>query len=617
MTVYDKVRSRSTFIQTLSGNSEPGVLDSPQSLPVSGSRTAIVLPVTTNGELTASNVPAVDLQCPAVPGECQGVYPVGIALERVGSDALVGRLTTYLTYAESTSQTKLRFALVVPFGAPVTIHTTDDPARALGPPSAQTVASLTGLAGSLARSAAPLTVEADPQTLQALRASHATADQALLTTLSDLPAAEQFPGQPYVPIDVGALAGAGLTGEIQVQMAQGTALLRSVVRAGPATWVANGPVGSDLAQGLADAGAHTVVVPDTALTADPGRLGITQTFQLAFARAAPVAAATSDSGLAAHFSADPGDPVLAANQMLADLAFIHYEEPNAIEPRGVIAVPPRGWRADSRFLDALLAGLASNPGVAPVTLAQFFAQVPAGGHDDEPTVRHLAPGSGTGPVVAKAVAQRVAASRIRSGAFDSAVRGTPSVLAQLNDLLLAAESDELSTSRQARGLAIYQACLGAQLAQVQLATDRSITLTARTAPIPVTILSSAAYEMVGDLSLAGDKFQFPQGSTRHDFPISRNTNSVRIVVRARTTGDLPLEVTLTAPQVTPGAPPLVITHGQLTVRSTATSLVGIVLTLAAAAVLLVWWARTWWRSDKRRGRHRRAGSGGTGAILPP
>ena len=199
MTVYDKVRSRSTFIQTLSGSSEPGVLDSPQSLPVSGSRTAIVLPVTTNGELTASNVPAVDLQCPAVPGECQGVYPVGIALERVGSDALVGRLTTYLTYAESTSQTKLRFGA----GRPVRCARHHPHHRRSRPPGrtalGETARPSTGLAGSLARSVAPLTVEADPQTLQALRASHATAHQVLLTTLSDLPAAEQFPGNPTFP----------------------------------------------------------------------------------------------------------------------------------------------------------------------------------------------------------------------------------------------------------------------------------------------------------------------------------------------------------------------------------------------------------------------------------
>ena len=53
---------------------------------------------------------------------------------------------------------------------------------------------------------------------------------------------------------------------------------------------------------------------------------------------------------------------------------------------------------------------------------------------------------------------------------------------------------------------------------------------------------------------------------------------------------------------------LVIAQGQLTVRSTATSIVGIVLTAAALVVLLAWWARTWQagRRKKRAARGRRA-----------
>ena len=39
-------------------------------------------------------------------------------------------------------------------------------------------------------------------------------------------------------------------------------------------------------------------------------------------------------------------------------------------------------------MDALLGGLSGNPALKPVTLAQLFAQVPAGGNR-EPTVRQL------------------------------------------------------------------------------------------------------------------------------------------------------------------------------------------------------------------------------------
>ena len=80
--------------------------------------------------------------------------------------------------------------------------------------------------------------------------------------------------------------------------------------------------------------------------------------------------------------------------------------------------------------------------------------------------------------------------------------------------------------------------------------------------------------------------------------IDHQTNSTRIDVLARTSGDLPLELTLRTPNGV-----LVIARGRLTVRSTATSVVGIALTALAVLVLAAWWARTWRRARReRRGR---------------
>jgi hypothetical protein len=49
-----------------------------------------------------------------------------------------------------------------------------------------------------------------------------------------------------------------------------------------------------------------------------------------------------------------------------------------------------------------------------------------------------------------------------------------------------------------------------------------------------------------------------------------------------------------------------LSSGQVSVRSTATSVVGVVLSLGAVAVLLVWWLRT---SRKRRSDRRRQAAG--------
>ena len=60
-----------------------------------------------------------------------------------------------------------------------------------------------------------------------------------------------------------------------------------------------------------------------------------------------------------------GDPTLAANQLLANLSFIHFE--NAVRPgsprRG--ARPARGWRPSTVFVSTLLAGLANSQSAEP------------------------------------------------------------------------------------------------------------------------------------------------------------------------------------------------------------------------------------------------------------
>jgi hypothetical protein len=417
----------------------------------------------------------------------------------------------------------------------------------------------------------------------------------MLAALSAGQQVHQFLAQPYVPIDLGALAGAGEPTEIGAQMSKGATVLQRMgvqTSPGPATWVATGQVGSALGTGLSQLGITRVVVPDTVLAAAGSSAGNgtwTSAFELPLAKGETVTACASDALLAAHFTADQHDPALAANQLLADLAMIHFEAPNTPTTRGVVAVPPRGWAPSSSFDDELLAGLQGNPDVQATTLDGLFSSFPA------PTTlptRHLQ-SSGAGPVLPPAAAARISAARLRLSAFDSAVPGSPPILGQLDELLLASESDDLHPAGQSAGVAAFERSLDGQLALISFATERTITLTARTGPIPVTVLSAAPYTVTGTLSLSSDRFEFPQGASQQ-LVIDHPTNPVRVQVVARTSGDLPMEVSLESPK---GG--LLIARGELTVRSTATSVVGVVLTALALAVLLGWWVRTW-RSGRRR-----------------
>ena len=389
-----------------------------------------------------------------------------------------------------------------------------------------------------------------------------------------------------------------------------TATGRVTVGTGGVTWLATSSLGTAFARALGPLDATRVVLPDTDLASASGRTPtLGQPFDLELGHNRSVLAAASDGELATHFAPSAAkDPALAATQLLADLALVHYEAPSPNNaPRGLVAVPPADWVPNPTFDDTLLAGLENNPNVAPVTLATLFAEVPVGGNG-WPADRVLAT-SGPGPVMGPGLAHRVAAARLRLTAFAGAVSGAQAIVNGLDDRLLAAQSLALRPAGQAHGVAAFERSLSDQLSLISLATERTVTLTSRTATIPVTILSAAHYTVQGTLTLASDKLVFPPpGPTRLHVVIDHPTNAVRFQVVARTSGDLPLSVTFVSPNRG-----LVLAHGELTVRSTATSIVGVVLTLAAAAVLLGWWARTWRarrRARRPRRRDGRAGGGG-------
>jgi hypothetical protein len=165
----------------------------------------------------------------------------------------------------------------------------------------------------------------------------------------------------------------------------------------------------------------------------------------------------------------------------------------------------------------------------------------------------------------------------------------------LSDTLLGTERQGLSAGRRAAVLASYQRAFTDEAGRISLAGQETVTFTARQASIPITVLSSAPYPVNVVVTLASDKFTFPNGNTRH-LTLDRPTTSVRVTAQARTSGDrLPIDVTL---HTSNGQ--LLLSHTVLTVHSTAISFVGVALTVLAGAVLLVWWARTWRKARRKR-----------------
>jgi hypothetical protein len=619
LTYYSRINDATHMAQATNATPDEGVLthfDAPVTATADGLGVvscAVVLPNTRAEAPTPAagtlgvcppDARTVSLGCQPGNGTCGDVYPVTVALYRQGNSSALDRFTTFLTYQEPDVHFKtggpLRVGLILPVAS--------RPSSTLAPPSAADRRAAESLIGQVWNyRGIPLTLAADPLTVSDLATSKGGKGPLAVKELEALgtPAdGDQFLRQPYVPIDLASMVGANLSSEIGAQLARGDDLLRlSNLHPTGGTWVATSSVVSptnagDLATGLAVARTNHLVVNDSELTpAGSNNLTFAQPFTLPLGHSAHVTAAGTNSQVDALFSADPQDPVLAANQLLANLEFVHFENAFELDPRGIIIQPPPFWKPPPGFLTVLLYGLTGNPALTPVNLDQFFLQVHKGGNS-EPGTRHLKSGSASAASgMTPGLARRLQTSRNDLISLSDAAGGRPTVFAILSDLLLRTESRTFNRNERVGALDVFTHQFDGVLGQVSLATQGTITFTSRTAPIPISVLSSAPFPIKVVLSLESDKFTFPDGNSR-TLTLNRPTTPVRIQVRSRTSGDrLPVGVTLTTPDGQ-----LVIARAALTVHSTSISVVGVGLTALAALVLLVWWVRTWRRGRRRRPR---------------
>lgn len=597
LTFYSRVGDASQFDQSVGAVPQKTALLRVPEVPVSGTgaergATACVTvlpdssasPPATGTGACASGSPTLVLGCTPDTGVCGDVYPVSVSLLRQGDATPVARFTTFLTYQEPQGPVGTDGPLRVGLIAPV-----------LGTGAPAMATALT------AHHDVPVTLAVSPRTATALAVGHTKDGAHALDQLAGL-SGDEVLSEPYVPVNVAALSEAGIAGEIQAQLTRGTELLRQAgLHPESGLWVdtassfAQGDA-ANLASGLQVAGADQLVLNDGDLaSAGSSNLTFAQPFSLELGNGTDPAAMASDSSLSSLFTASPGDPVLGAEQLLAGLSFVHFENAFEPDPRGLVVAPPSGWRPSGVFMDTLLSGLTQNPALTPLTLTGLMSQVPAGGNR-EPSTRRLQAGP-AGHSITRAAAQKIAVGRQQLSSYAKAVNGRPPALTSLGDQLLSTESLRLGDAGRDAALTAYGRAFAAEIGEITLATERTVTFTSQRAAIPITVLSSAPYPVTVVVTLASDKFTFPDGNTRQ-FTLDRPTTSVRVTAQARTSGDrLPIDVTLHTPDGQ-----LLIAQTVLTVQSTEISFVGVALTVLAGAVLLAWWVRTWRRSRRARPR---------------
>jgi hypothetical protein len=562
--VHRRVSSRSQFELTLDGKSLGSTIRA------TTARLSDWPPDAVGARRYAATASDLDLSL-------SGVYPVEVVLRERGGETL-DRLVTHLLFlATPIEGPRLGVSWIVPVhAAPATNAAGEREVRSLGP-----LSTLVDVVQSPAYSAFPLALAPTPETLAALASSRDAAARQLLDDLEGLARDHQVLARPWVPVDVRAFVAGGLEGELAAQRRRGRDVTASILGIDPdtRTWVAGEALDNAAVRRLRDLQVDRLVVPEADLAPIDLALTLAQPFQLDVGSPRPVDAVMADGGLRAHFT-NRGDQVLAAHQLLADLAVLYLDAPQ--RERAVVVAPPRTWRPTRAFLDAALQGLTSSPVLVGKSVGDVFSTVdPATVRRGAPMIRELA----TPSRAASLPASRIRDDRSRIEAIGSTLPVNSPEYDALDRRLLTAESADLTSATRIDRLASLERGIQRMVDAVLVPRSRTLTLTAREGEVPLTFQNRSDDTLTVLVRLESDRLEFPDGTERSLVLPPRNT-TMRVRVRARTAGAFPLRVTLVSPQ---GG--LALASSRFTVRSTAASGVGVALSAGAALFLLLWWAR--------------------------
>ena len=594
--VRNRVPTRTDFNAALSGRVSRGVVGQPIDTPAVPDASGVIVATLSTRDPQSTAPPQ-----PNTIRLGEGVYPVSVDLLSSSGASLDSLLTFLVRLPTNKDLPPLGVGVVLPEGGRLARQR--DGSTALDPTVAQLL--LSHAAVLQTHSTVPLSLAVTPETLDALEPN-------TITELQKGAAGRQVTLTPYVRIHAADWLDAGLNTEVGREFTSGEASVRTKL-APPdgSTYVADSSITPALAELLHDRGVTSIVVPDTALSPLDERSfnrTLTQPFELKGLDGVRVASA--DSGLSAHV-AETGDPVLDANHLLADLAVLFFDDPP--DTRAAVVAFNDDQRIDPQFLDTLLTGLTpSNRILRPMTLSTMFSSVPRAGSKGETN------GKGT-PLTRSLTARDVSgatgfATRLRDAeheldSYKTMVTADNPRVHDFESRLLVSGAAELSDAEHTNYLDGVRDSITAETQKIEPPPRQTISFTARDGVVSLTLRNTTGYPVKVHLVLEAEKLEFPDHADGTvDVTLADERTQVQFNVRTRASGDSPLDVSVMAPDGE-----LQVGRTRITVRSTAFSGVGIVLSVGAGTFLAVWWIRNvvkTRRDRRRRFKHLAAGNDG-------
>jgi hypothetical protein len=527
-------------------------------------------------------------------GLTEGVHPIDIRL--FGPDGRqLDRIITYLVrLPEDVSQVQpLKAAMVFDVHAPPSV----DPLgrTALHDQDLDQIGALTQ--ALRAHPDSRVTLVPTPETIEAL-AREPGRPQALLERLQATLPHSQVIDQPYVDVPVSSWIAAGMQGELNQQRERGNAVVTDhLKRPDRTTWIGTSDLTSEAAAELWEGGVTRFVLPEPSFSPSPGEDGESGTarpFELATRVDAPVQAVALDGSLTHQFLRDDiDDPELQSLQLVAELSVIQGAEPD--EARGVVFGSIDGTPFSSRVVSDTLDLLRDNPLVRTASVGEVFDDVaPARTGTDGPVVKRTltptpSPDLGDYPDLLREVQAHITS-------YEQVTSQSRREAASWQQRLLVSGARELSPAERNRYLDVIQATIADRVARIKSPARQTVTLTSREGAIPFTLLNGLTRPVNVMVELdGGPRVEFPGGETRTALEVEPGVHQIKMRVSTRGPGVVPVTVRVMSPDQG-----LLIATSKVTVRSTAVSGIGYVLTIGAAGFLVIWWFQHWRRTRRER-----------------
>ena len=537
-----------------------------------------------------------------------GVYP--LVVELLGTGGIVAdALHTHILMVpdDGAGVEPMPVALVIDLEAPVA-YSPDAGTRIDPDGLSRALAAAEALAG---RPEIPVTVEIDPQIFDALGQLGETA---AIDALQAAASGREALLAPWAPLDVAGWVAAGRADVVLDGFARARAALEAVgiepgavSRVGPdrpaatAAWLASavGAAGFVIDSGSSDS-ASSASGPQ--FVAGPG------SSRLPAAEADPALAAllaSSGAGTSGP-EAGQGDVEQRVQHFLAEL----WRMALAGESGPIVILPPS---LDGPVVEAVLAGIGaeSTALLQPVTTGALLAALSPDQplKPDEPDGAEAAPAAG---------AERRAEVEQRLRAYESLVAPDDSAAAFLRDLVAASADRRLNDAGLAELLDAVEQRAAAGMGGIELMDRGRITITGRSADLPLTLVNGQPLPVTVALELASEEIGFPQGR-RQLAPLEPGRNEVLVRIEARSAGDSAVGVTVATPE---GG--IVLDRGTARMRTVGRTGWGLMILAAAGAGLAAWWARTIRRARRGPGGEAATvagtgtglGAGSTAASIP-